>query len=96
MSQAFDTLCEFLRRSSGLVMEQSKQYLVESRVMPIVRRERLSGLDELVSILQRGSSPKLAKDVIEAMTINETYFFRDKSPFDQFRSVTLPALIAAR
>jgi chemotaxis protein methyltransferase CheR len=96
MSQAFDALCDFLRRSSGLVMEQSKQYLVESRVMPIVRRERLSGLDELVLILQKGTSPKLAKDVIEAMTINETYFFRDKSPFDQFRSVMLPALIAAR
>jgi chemotaxis protein methyltransferase CheR len=77
-------------------MEQSKRYLVESRVMPIVRRERLSGLDELVSILQRGSSPKLAKDVIEAMTINETYFFRDKTPFDQFRSVILPNLLTAR
>jgi chemotaxis protein methyltransferase CheR len=96
MSQAFDALCEYLRRSSGLVMEQSKKYLVESRVMPIVRREKLSGLDELVLLLQKGSSPKLAKDVIEAMTINETYFFRDKSPFDQFRSVMLPAVIAAR
>lgn len=77
-------------------MESSKQYLVESRVMPIVRRERLSGLDELVLILQRKQSPKLAKDVIEAMTINETYFFRDKTPFDQFRNAILPALIAAR
>ena len=77
-------------------MESSKQYLVESRVMPIVRRERLSGLDELVLILQRKQSPKLAKDVIEAMTINETYFFRDKTPFDQFRNVILPALIASR
>jgi chemotaxis protein methyltransferase CheR len=96
MSQAFDALCEYLHRSSGLVMEQSKKYLVESRVMPIVRREKLSGLDELVLLLQRGGSPKLAKDVIEAMTINETYFFRDKGPFDQFRSVMLPALIAAR
>ena len=96
MSQAFDALCEFLRRSSGLVMEQSKKYLVESRVMPIVRREKLSSLDELVLILQRGQSPKIAKDVVEAMTINETYFFRDKSPFDQFRSVMLPAMIAAR
>lgn len=96
MSQAFDALCEYLHRSSGLVMEQSKKYLVESRVMPIVRREKLSGLDELVLLLQRGGSPKIAKDVIEAMTINETYFFRDKSPFDQFRSVMLPALIAAR
>ncbi|MGE0025175.1 MAG: protein-glutamate O-methyltransferase CheR [Hyphomicrobium sp.] len=96
MSQAFTTLCDYLRRTSGLVMEPSKQYLVESRVMPIVRRERLSGLEELVLILQRGQSPKLAKDVIEAMTINETYFFRDKTPFDQFRSTMLPALLAAR
>ncbi|WP_295555994.1 protein-glutamate O-methyltransferase CheR [uncultured Hyphomicrobium sp.] len=96
MSQAFDTLCEYLRRNSGLVMEQSKKYLVESRVMPIVRREKLSGLEELVALLQKGQSPKLAKDVIEAMTINETYFFRDKSPFDQFRTVMLPAMLAAR
>ena len=96
MSQAFTALCDFLHRSSGLVMESSKQYLVESRVMPIVRRERLSGLDELVLVLQRGQNPKIAKDVIEAMTINETYFFRDKAPFDQFRNVMLPALIAAR
>ena len=96
MSQAFDALCEFLRRSSGLVMESSKKYLVESRVMPIVRREKLSGLEELVAILQKGQSPRLAKDVIEAMTINETYFFRDKSPFDQFRSFMLPSLLAAR
>ena len=58
MSQAFEALCEFLRRSSGLVMESSKQYLVESRVMPIVRRERLSGLDELVLILQRKQSKR--------------------------------------
>jgi chemotaxis protein methyltransferase CheR len=96
MSQAFDALCDYLRRSSGLVMEQSKKYLVESRVMPIVRREKLSSLDELVLILQKNQSPKLAKDVIEAMTINETYFFRDKSPFDQFRNVMLPAMIAKR
>lgn len=96
MSQAFDALCAFLLRSSGLVMESSKQYLVESRIMPIVRRERLSGLDELVQILERRQSPKLAKDVIEAMTINETYFFRDKTPFDQFRDTLLPALIATR
>jgi chemotaxis protein methyltransferase CheR len=96
MSQSFAALCDFLRRSSGLVMEPSKRYLVESRVMPIVRRERLSGLDELVLLLQKGQSPKLAKDVVEAMTINETYFFRDKTPFDQFRSVILPKLLAAR
>ncbi len=96
MSQSFDVLCNFLHRSSGLLMEPSKRYLVESRVMPIVRRERLSSLDELVALLQKGQSPKLAKDVVEAMTINETYFFRDKTPFDQFRAVILPHLLAGR
>lgn len=96
MSQSFDVLCSFLHRSSGLVMEPSKRYLVESRVMPIVRRERLASLDELVALLQKGQSPKLAKDVVEAMTINETYFFRDKTPFDQFRAVILPHLLSAR
>lgn len=96
MSQSFDALCDFLKRNSGLVMEPSKRYLVESRVMPIVRRERLSSLDELVLVLQKNQNPKIAKDVIEAMTINETYFFRDKTPFDQFRQVILPKLIQAR
>ena len=96
MTEPFDVLCDFLRRNSGLVVEQSKRYLVESRILPIVRREKLAGLDELVRLLARGQSPQLAKDVIQAMTINETYFFRDKMPFDNFRNIVLPTLIKAR
>ncbi len=49
-----------------------------------------------MAILQKGQNLKLAKDVIEAMTINETFFFRDKAPFDQFRNVMLPKLMASR
>jgi chemotaxis protein methyltransferase CheR len=94
--QAFDALCVYLKKSSGLVLDQSKQYLVESRVLPIVKREKLAGLADLVMILERGSSASLAKEVIEAMTINETYFFRDRTPFDKFRDVVMPRLIANR
>jgi len=96
MTEPFDVLCDFLRRNSGLVVEPSKRYLVESRILPIVRREKLASLDELVRLIERGKSPQLAKDVIQAMTINETYFFRDKMPFDIFRDVVLPKLLKAR
>lgn len=94
--QSFDALCAYLKRSSGLILDQSKQYLVESRVLPIVKREKLGGLGDLALILERGQNPALAKEVIEAMTINETYFFRDRTPFDKFRDVVLPRLISAR
>ena len=94
--QSFDALCAYLKKSSGLILDQSKQYLVESRVLPIVKREKLGGLADLVMILERGQNQALAKEVIEAMTINETYFFRDRTPFDKFRDVVLPKLISAR
>jgi chemotaxis protein methyltransferase CheR len=94
--QSFDALCAFLKRSSGLILDQSKQYLVESRVLPIVKREKLGGLGDLALILERGQNAALAKEVIEAMTINETYFFRDRTPFDKFRDVVLPRVISAR
>jgi chemotaxis protein methyltransferase CheR len=94
--QSFNAFCAYLRRSSGLVIGVDKQYLVESKIRPILRREKMSGLTELVSLLERGNSPALAKEVLEAMTVNETFFFRDKIPFDNFRHIMLPNLIAAR
>lgn len=94
--QSFNAFCAYLRRSSGLVIGADKQYLVESKIRPILRREKMAGLVELVALLERGTAPALAKEVLEAMTVNETFFFRDKVPFDSFRQVMLPNLIAAR
>jgi chemotaxis protein methyltransferase CheR len=94
--QSYDALCAYLRRASGLVLDSDKRYLVESRIAPIVRREGFSGLTELVRAMERGMHPGLAQEVVQAMTINETYFFRDKLPFDKLREVFLPALITAR
>ena len=96
MLEAYSQFCAYLQRVCGIVLNEEKKYLVESRVLPIVRREKLTGLAQLVAVLERGRSPGLVQDVIHAMTINETYFFRDKSPFDLVSERILPALHTAR
>ena len=94
--QDFDYLRKLLRERSGLVLSAEKQYLAESRLLPIARRHSLATLAELVGKLKGPLSATLAIEVVEAMTTNETFFFRDKTPFDHMRDTILPALIAAR
>jgi len=91
----YDFLCRLLKERSGLVLSGDKQYLVESRLQPLVRKAGLAGLAELVQKLRNGTD-RLAIDVVEAMMTNESFFFRDKIPFDHFRDTIMPALIAAR
>ncbi len=92
----FDYLRKILRDRSGLVLSAEKQYLAESRLLPVARRHGLMTLAELVAqIRQRPMSP-LAADTVEAMTTNETFFFRDRLPFESFRDIIMPALLAAR
>ncbi len=89
---------EFLRRllkeRSGLDLSSDKQYLVESRLIPLARRVGLPGLAELVAKMKAGSDA-LTTEVVEAMTTNETFFFRDKIPFDHLREI-MPELLQAR
>jgi chemotaxis protein methyltransferase CheR len=94
--QDFDYLRKLLRERSGLVLSAEKEYLAESRLLPIARRIGLNTLGELVGKLKTPSAASLAIDVVEAMTTNETFFYRDKTPFEHFRDTVLPALIAAR
>ena len=94
--KSFDSFCAYLRRASGLVLDADKRYLVESRVTPVMRRAGLSELGDLVRVLEQGKMPSLAQEVVQAMTINETYFFRDRVPFDTLRELILPEIIAAR
>jgi chemotaxis protein methyltransferase CheR len=90
---------EFLRKSlkerSGLDLSSDKQYLVESRLMPLARRAGLSGIAEIVQEMKSGSEA-LISDVVEAMTTNETFFFRDKIPFENLRDMVLPMMLQAR
>ena len=95
MTSTFEVLRQFLYERSGLSLEGDKLYLVESRLLPIAREFGLADLPSLLKRLQTGDRD-LAQAVVEAMTTNETFFFRDRVPFDKFRSVILPELLAAR
>jgi chemotaxis protein methyltransferase CheR len=92
----FDFLRGFLKARSGLALTPEKRYLVESRLGPVCRRFELDTLSELAGALKGGRDHDLEKAVIEAMTTNETFFFRDKAPFDLFRDVLLPRYLVAR
>ena len=91
----YEYLRKFLKDNSGLDLSADKQYLIESRLLPLARKAGLSGIPELVQKLQ-GGSRALITDVVEAMTTNETFFFRDKVPFDHFRDTIMPEVIKAR
>lgn len=88
-------LTGFLKERSGLVLVGDKSYLIESRLMPVARKHNLSSLSALMSQL-RSANPQLETEVVEAMTTNETFFFRDKIPFDLFTEAMLPHLQKAR
>jgi chemotaxis protein methyltransferase CheR len=92
----YDYLRKLLRERSGLVLAADKQYLVESRLLPVARKAGAASLSELVQKLKGAEAGPLAVDVVEAMTTNESFFFRDKIPFDHFRDTIMPALLAAR
>ncbi len=91
----YEFLRKLLRERSGLDLSSDKQYLVESRLIPLARRAGLPGIAELVAKI-KGGSEALTAEVVEAMTTNETFFFRDKIPFDHLRQTILPALLLAR
>lgn len=93
--QDYDYLCKELRARSGLLLAADKQYLIESRLLPLARRAGLSGISDLVQKMKAGAEA-LIIDVVEAMTTNETFFFRDKIPFDNFKDTVIPDLIKAR
>jgi chemotaxis protein methyltransferase CheR len=91
----FEYLRKLLKERSGLDLAADKQYLVESRLTPLARKAGFSGIGDLVQKMKNGAAA-LTVDVVEAMTTNETFFFRDKTPFDHLRETVIPALLEAR
>ncbi|CAA7618031.1 MULTISPECIES: CheR family methyltransferase [Magnetospirillum] len=91
----FDFIAKLLKDRSGLVITRDKAYLLESRLTPVARKRGLKGLDDLLASL-RTSGEDLLREVTEAMTTNESFFFRDIKPFDQFKALVLPQLLASR
>jgi chemotaxis protein methyltransferase CheR len=92
----YEYLRRLLRERSGLVLSADKQYLVESRLLPVARRAGVGTLADLVLKLKSANAEPLVVEVVEAMTTNESFFFRDKIPFEHFRDTVMPALLAAR
>ncbi|KJC38965.1 chemotaxis protein CheR [Bradyrhizobium sp. LTSP885] len=91
----YEYLRKLLKDHSGLDLSADKQYLIESRLLPLARKCGLSGIPDLVTKVRGGSSSHIAQ-VVEAMTTNETFFFRDKVPFDHFRDTMMPEILKAR
>ncbi|MEW6438412.1 MAG: protein-glutamate O-methyltransferase CheR [Pseudomonadota bacterium] len=96
MNSDFEMLRQLLNRRSGLSLDAEKAYLAESRLQPLVQQLGLSGLGGLVKMLLSGGHEDLEREVVEAMTTNETFFFRDRVPFENFRKVIIPYLLQAR
>jgi chemotaxis protein methyltransferase CheR len=91
----FETIAALLRNGSGLMIGPDKLYLLETRLAPMLRAQRLADLDAL-AVKLRGGATALERDVIEAMTTNESSFFRDDRPFTHVRTQALPRLHAKR
>ena len=89
-------LQEHVHSHAGIVLEEGKHYLFECRLTPIVRQLGLESLDELCALIQSSGQRELGYQVVEAMTTNETYFFRDPSHYEAIRTVLLPRLIDDR
>ncbi len=94
--QDFALLSDLLKQRSGLALTEDKVYLLESRLTPVARKMGMEKLEDLVAEIRRSKSEPLMRDVTEAMTTNESFFFRDVKPFDAFRKDVLPVLLEAR
>jgi chemotaxis protein methyltransferase CheR len=85
-------LQEHVYSSAGIVLEGDKHYLFESRLTPIVRQLGLDSINDLCALLKATREPAVGHQVVEAMTTNETYFFRDPAHYEAIKTVLLPRL----
>ncbi len=91
-SDELDFIIKLLMDRSGLALTAEKEYLIESRLLPIARAQACKDLSELIVLLRTRPTEALLTEVTEAMTTNETYFFRDGKPFEQLKTTILPQL----
>lgn len=91
-----DHIAELCAERAGLRVDPEKDYLLESRLAPVARREGFASVADLVESLRSRGEERLVWGVVEAMAFRETSFFRDRAPFDEFRDHVLPALAASR
>ncbi|HWH01555.1 MAG TPA: protein-glutamate O-methyltransferase CheR [Pilimelia sp.] len=92
----FSYVVALVRREAAIVLGPGKEYLVEARLLPVAREVGLGGVGELVAQLQRRPDPSVQGRVVDALTTNETSWFRDREPFTALTDAVLPQLVQAR
>lgn len=92
----FDIYRDLLKERSGLTLTPDKCYLLESRLAPVAKKWGYTSLDTMTIALQAVPDKQMVKDIVEAMTTNETSFFRDQGPFDRLKEVVLPHMLKTR
>jgi chemotaxis protein methyltransferase CheR len=92
----FDSICRLLREESAIALEPGKEYLVETRLTPLVRELKLQSIGELIVQLQSHNRRDLSRQVVEALVTSETSFFRDHRPFEELRERVIPDLLNHR
>jgi chemotaxis protein methyltransferase CheR len=92
----FELLSTLLKLNSGLVLTPDKAYLLESRLMPVARKHQIATMEALADKVRARPDDTLLRDITEAMTTNESSFFRDSKPFDQLKDVLLPRMLDSR
>jgi chemotaxis protein methyltransferase CheR len=95
-SADFNVIATFLKERSGLIITQDKTYLLEARLSAVLREHKLTGLPALADHLRQPGPSAVKNKVVDAMTTNETSFFRDSHPFDTMRKSVIPGLIERR
>jgi chemotaxis protein methyltransferase CheR len=91
-SENYRFLQEHVYSQAGIVLGEDKHYLFESRLEPIVRQLGLGSINDLCALIRATRGTEAGRQVVEAMTTNETYFFRDPAQYDAIRKVLLPRL----
>ena len=92
----FDLFATMVKQRSGLVLTREKAYLLESRLLPVARKYNLKSLEEMAQAIRAKREEVMMNDITEAMTTNESFFFRDQKPFTMFQKTLLPQLLTSR
>ena len=95
-SEDFELISGLLKKRSGLILPKDKVYLLESRLTPIAHKRGLETLDDLINEVRLKRKEDLLTEITEAMTTNESFFFRDNRPFDLFKDTVLPQFLQSR
>jgi len=89
----FEFVRKMVRDHAGIIIEPGKEYLVESRLQPLAKREGFGSIADVVAKARSPLGQVLSQKIVDAMTTNETTFFRDVEPFEVLRKFVLPDLI---